>query len=148
MVVDNSREGQIAAIEKTFQRFMKKADRISPARSMTEDEFLASLKHPTKPGVTAVESLPIFPDFNIWGNSYTLVTFDVDPEINNERSVQSQANDQGVRLSSLIYPLGLSLYYLYRSSMVFLFLLHSLLIAFFLISDNVDIKGADGAEVF
>ncbi|KAF9540162.1 hypothetical protein EC957_004601 [Mortierella hygrophila] len=95
MVVDNSREGQITAIEKTFQRFMKKADRISPARSMTEDEFLASLKHPTKPGVTAVESLPIFPDFNIWGNSYTLVTFDVDPEINNERSVQSQANDQG-----------------------------------------------------
>jgi RNA polymerase II-associated factor 1 len=98
MVVDNSREGQIAAIEKTFQRFMKKADRISPARSMTEDEFLASLKHPTKPGVTAVESLPIFPDFNIWGNSYTLVTFDVDPEISNERSVQSQANEQGVRL--------------------------------------------------
>ncbi|KAF9149007.1 RNA polymerase-associated factor [Linnemannia schmuckeri] len=95
MVVDNSREGQIAAIEKTFQRFMKKSDRISPARPMTEDEFLASLKHPTKPGVTAVESLPIFPDFNIWGNSYTLVTFDVDPEISNERSVQSQANDQG-----------------------------------------------------
>ncbi|KAK3824029.1 MAG: RNA polymerase II-associated [Linnemannia gamsii] len=95
VVEDNSREGQIAAIEKTFQRFMKKADRISPARSMTEDEFLASLKHPTKPGVTAVESLPIFPDFNIWGNSYTLVTFDVDPEISNERSVQAQANEQG-----------------------------------------------------
>src|SRR5690348_3891094 len=148
MVVDNSREGQIAAIEKTFQRFMKKADRISPARSMTEDEFLASLKHPTKPGVTAVESLPIFPDFNIWGNSYTLVTFDVDPEINNERSVQSQANDQGVRLSSLLYPLGLyCVIYIGRRWSSF-FLLHSLLITFFLISNNVDIKGADGAEVF
>ncbi|KAF9082358.1 hypothetical protein BGX23_012534 [Mortierella sp. AD031] len=96
VVVDNSREGQIAAIEKTFQRFMKKADRISGARALTEEEFLASLKHPTKPGVTAVESLPIFPDFNIWGNSYTLVTFDVDPEISNERSVQAQANEQGM----------------------------------------------------
>lgn len=119
VVVDNSREGQIAAIEKTFQRFMKKADRMSSARSMTEDEFLASLKHPTKPGVTAVESLPIFPDFNIWGNSYTLVTFDVDPEINNERSVQSQANDQGVSFSSGCWNKGHALLFCITETNIF-----------------------------
>ncbi|KAF9998422.1 RNA polymerase-associated factor [Entomortierella chlamydospora] len=83
MVIDNSREGQIAAIEKTFERFSK----------VSEEKFLAGLRHPTKPGLTAVESLPVFPDFSIWGNDYTLVTFDVDPEMTNDRSSRSQ--DEG-----------------------------------------------------
>ncbi|KAF9187015.1 hypothetical protein BGZ49_004121, partial [Haplosporangium sp. Z 27] len=83
VVVDNSREGQISAIEKTFERFSK----------TSEEKFLAGLKHPTNPGLTAVESLPVFPDFSIWGNDYTLVTFDVDPEMTNDRPSRSQ--DEG-----------------------------------------------------
>ncbi|KAG0204570.1 hypothetical protein BGX28_003541 [Mortierella sp. GBA30] len=94
LAVDNSREGQIAAIEKTFDRFVKKSvSSSSPSPPLSEEEFLASLKHPSKPGLKAVESLPVFPDFSIWGNSYTLVTFDVDPEMSNDRPVQVQ--DQG-----------------------------------------------------
>ncbi|KAF9430250.1 hypothetical protein BGZ76_000905 [Entomortierella beljakovae] len=81
VVVDDSREGQIAAIEKTFERF---------AKASSEEKFLTGLRHPTKPELTAVESLPVFPDFSIWGNDYTLVTFDVDPEMTNDRPSYSQ----------------------------------------------------------
>ncbi|KAF9185748.1 RNA polymerase-associated factor [Haplosporangium sp. Z 767] len=91
-VADTSREGQIAAIEKTFQRFMKKSDSSSSPEPLSEKEFLASLKHPSKPGVTAVESLPVLPDFSIWGNAYTLVTFDVDPEVTNDHRSQEQGS--------------------------------------------------------
>ncbi|KAF9301668.1 RNA polymerase-associated factor [Mortierella antarctica] len=87
MAVDNTREGQIAAIEKTFERFLKKSDKGSSP--VSEDDFLSSLKHPTKPDLKAIESIPVYPDFSIWGNSYTLVTFDVDPEMSNDQRVQS-----------------------------------------------------------
>ncbi|KAF9291667.1 hypothetical protein BGZ68_002989 [Mortierella alpina] len=91
LAVDSSREGQIAAIENTFERFLKKSpSSSSPSQPCSEEEFLASLKHPSKPGVKAVESFPVFPDFSIWGNAYTLVTFDVDPEMSNDRPVQVQ----------------------------------------------------------
>ncbi|GJJ72336.1 RNA polymerase II-associated factor 1 [Entomortierella parvispora] len=97
MVVDNSREGQIAAIEKTFNRFL------------SEDDFLAGLKHPTKPDLKAVESLQVFPDFSIWGNAYTLVTFDVDPEMSNDREAQTpeQGSSKKAQRSSnaLIKPM-------------------------------------------
>ncbi|KAG0087387.1 hypothetical protein BGZ93_010993 [Podila epicladia] len=88
VAVDNTREGQIAAIEKTFERFLKKSDKGSSP--VSEDDFLSSLKHPTKPDLKAVESIPVYPDFSIWGNSYTLVTFDVDPEMSNDQRVQAQ----------------------------------------------------------
>lgn len=107
MAVDNTREGQIAAIENTFERFLKKSDKGSSP--VSEDEFLNSLKHPTKPDLKAVESIPVYPDFSIWGNSYTLVTFDVDPEMNNDQRVQSL--EQGVSYSSsgvLELPCGFS----------------------------------------
>ncbi|KAF9929897.1 hypothetical protein BGZ67_006111 [Mortierella alpina] len=91
LAVDSSREGQIAAIENTFERFMKKSRSSSTSsQPYSEEEFLATLKHPSKPGVKAVESFPVFPDFTIWGNAYTLVTFDVDPEMSNDRPVQVQ----------------------------------------------------------
>ncbi|KAK3828064.1 MAG: RNA polymerase II-associated [Benniella sp.] len=96
MVVDNSREGQISAIQKTFERFIKKSSGSSSSSSpepLSEKEFLASLKHPTKPELTAVESIPIFPDFSTWGNAYTHMTFDVDPEASNERF--SRESDEG-----------------------------------------------------
>ncbi|KAF9105614.1 hypothetical protein BGX27_009547 [Mortierella sp. AM989] len=96
--VDKSREGQIAAIEKTFQRFSK---------TSSEEKFLAGLKHPTNPGLTAVESLPVFPDFSIWGNDYTLVTFDVDPEMTNDRASKNRDEGNKAQRSSnaLIKPM-------------------------------------------
>ncbi|KAF9394651.1 hypothetical protein CPC16_010753 [Podila verticillata] len=84
MAVDNTRDGQIAAIENTFDRFLKKSERGSS--SLSEDEFLNSLKHPTKPDVKAVESIPVYPDFSIWGNAYTLVTFDTSKQLTAQRS--------------------------------------------------------------
>ncbi|KAF8999726.1 RNA polymerase-associated factor, partial [Haplosporangium bisporale] len=98
MAVDNTRDGQIAAIENTFDRFLKKSERGSS--SLSEDEFLNSLKHPTKPDVKAVESIPVYPDFSIWGNAYTLVTFDVDPEMSNDRPVQSQEQGTSKQLTA------------------------------------------------
>ncbi|KAF9582012.1 hypothetical protein BGW38_000774 [Lunasporangiospora selenospora] len=91
--VDSSREGQIGAIEKTFSRFLKKSSR-GTMTSLSEEEILAGLRHPTKPDVKAVETLPIYPDFGIWGNAYVLVTFDVDPEMTNDHRVQSEGSSR------------------------------------------------------
>ncbi|KAG0344129.1 hypothetical protein BG004_004716 [Podila humilis] len=96
LAVDNTREGQIAAIERTFERFAPKDSTISSTQA--EDEFLSSLRHPTNPNMKAVESIPIYPDFAIWGNAYTLVTFDVDPEMSNDRPMQAQ--EQGTSKST------------------------------------------------
>ncbi|KAG0326792.1 hypothetical protein BGZ99_008995 [Dissophora globulifera] len=112
MNVDNSREGQIAAIEKTFERFFKSKEGSSGRSSsqFSEEKFLAGLRHPTNPDLKAVESLPVFPDFSIWGNAYTLVTFDVDPEMTNDRpSVQAEGTSQQQRAqrssNALIKPM-------------------------------------------
>ncbi|KAF9406442.1 RNA polymerase-associated factor, partial [Podila epigama] len=110
VAVDNSREGQIAAIKKTFKRFIRTPD-MDSSSALIEEKFLSSLKHPTKPELKAVESIPIFPDFNIWGNAYTLVTFDVDPEISNDRPahVQEQGTSKQQRAqrssNALIKPM-------------------------------------------
>ncbi|EIW79101.1 hypothetical protein CONPUDRAFT_59133, partial [Coniophora puteana RWD-64-598 SS2] len=40
---------------------------------------LATLQHPNKPGVTAVESYEIFPDADIWANAYDLFRFNERP---------------------------------------------------------------------
>ncbi|KAF9950187.1 RNA polymerase-associated factor [Modicella reniformis] len=106
MVVDNSREGQIAAIQKTFERFIKKSSSTSP-ELRGEKEFLTSLRHPTKPELTAVDSIPVFPDFATWGNAYTHMTFDVDPEISNKRSSREREEGRTQRSSNaLIKPMS------------------------------------------
>ncbi|EDV19224.1 uncharacterized protein TRIADDRAFT_33941, partial [Trichoplax adhaerens] len=56
------KESQIKAIEKTFEATKKPI-----------------IDHPTKPGVTAKRSYPLFPDFEMWKYSLALVTFDSDP---------------------------------------------------------------------
>ncbi|KAJ3296020.1 hypothetical protein HK104_002051 [Borealophlyctis nickersoniae] len=63
--IDMSPEGQIRAIEATFEA----------AGSIN----LQTLKHPKKPDVTPVELWPIFPNFLLWNNHYMLVTYDGDP---------------------------------------------------------------------
>jgi len=35
--------------------------------------------HPTNPQLTPVEIIPVFPDFDLWGNTYSQVVFDADP---------------------------------------------------------------------
>ncbi|XP_067222410.1 RNA polymerase II-associated factor 1 homolog isoform X2 [Chanodichthys erythropterus] len=56
------RDSQIAAIEKTF-----------------EDAQKSIAQHYSKPRVTPVEVLPVFPDFKMWINPCAQVIFDSDP---------------------------------------------------------------------
>lgn len=56
------RESQIAAIESTFDAAQRPI-----------------LRHPTKPNVTPVEVLPVFPDFQMWAQPCAHVIFDTDP---------------------------------------------------------------------
>ncbi|THH05412.1 hypothetical protein EW145_g4810 [Phellinidium pouzarii] len=63
-VVDISRAAQIRDVEASF----------------SGGSFnLASLKHPNKPGITAVESYEILPDADIWANAYDLFRFSERP---------------------------------------------------------------------
>merc|ERR1719290_305078 len=72
--VYKDRESQIAAIEKTF-----------------EDAKVPVEKHFNKPGVHAVESLPLFPDFALWKNPCAQVIFDSDPSSKAKTPGQSNA---------------------------------------------------------
>ncbi|CAI9741817.1 RNA polymerase II-associated factor 1 homolog [Octopus vulgaris] len=56
------RDSQIKAIEKTF-----------------ENAKTNIAKHYSKPGVTPVEILPVFPDFDLWKHPFAQVIFDSDP---------------------------------------------------------------------
>ncbi|KAL9952382.1 hypothetical protein ACROYT_G039632 [Oculina patagonica] len=55
-------ESQIASIESTFDAAQRPI-----------------LRHPTKPNVTPVEVLPVFPDFQMWAQPCAHVIFDTDP---------------------------------------------------------------------
>lgn len=63
--MDVSRSAQIRDIEASF--------------NATESSALSTLKHPNKPGVTAVDSYDIFPDAEIWANAYDLFRFSERP---------------------------------------------------------------------
>lgn len=56
------RETQLEAIERTFEAAKEPL-----------------MEHYSKPGVTAVEELPIFPDFDLWKYPCAQVIFDSDP---------------------------------------------------------------------
>ncbi|KAG5647500.1 hypothetical protein DXG03_009437 [Asterophora parasitica] len=65
-IIDVSRNAQLRDIEASF--------------AASNDNFsLADLKHPNKPGVTAVESYEILPDADIWSNQYDLFRFSERP---------------------------------------------------------------------
>nr|VZI05913.1 unnamed protein product [Spirometra erinaceieuropaei] len=66
-IVYRDRESQIHAIEETFEAVRK------PIK-----------KHYSKPGVTAVEVLPVLPDFNLWRYPCAQVIFDDDPARKNQ----------------------------------------------------------------
>lgn len=78
------RESQIKAIEKTF-----------------EDNKKPIEKHYSKPGVTPVEIMPVFPDFEMWKYPCAQVIFDTDPapsdkNIAGQIEAMSQAMIRGV----------------------------------------------------
>ena len=60
--VYTDRESQLVAIEKTF-----------------DDVKIPVQEHYSKPGVTMVEELPIYPDFALWKYPCAQVIFDSDP---------------------------------------------------------------------
>lgn len=62
----NTREGQLAAIEASFETIAKSKD-------------ISKLKHPADSTLTAVESFDVYPDFNTWSNTYSLFQFQTDP---------------------------------------------------------------------
>lgn len=64
--VDISRSAQIRDIEASFD-------------ACATNFNLSSLKHPIKPNVTAVESYEIFPNVEIWANTYDLFKFSERP---------------------------------------------------------------------
>jgi len=65
-VVDLSRSAQIRDIEASFDACATNFD-------------LSSLKHPNKPNITPVESYEIFPNIDIWANTYDLFRFSERP---------------------------------------------------------------------
>uniref|UniRef100_A0A0R3S0C3 RNA polymerase II-associated factor 1 homolog n=1 Tax=Elaeophora elaphi TaxID=1147741 RepID=A0A0R3S0C3_9BILA len=67
-VLYRDRVSQIAAINKTF-----------------DDASKAVSHHPTKKGVTAIEELPLLPDFDNWMHPFALVVFDGDPIPQNDK---------------------------------------------------------------
>lgn len=82
------RESQIKAIEKTF-----------------EDNKKPIEKHYSKPNVTPVEILPIYPDFKLWKYPCAQVIFDSDPAPSG-RPVPSQIEEMSQAM------IRLKLYYL------------------------------------
>lgn len=65
--IDRSKEGQIRAIEKTF-------DTVSDNQNL-----MRTIRHPTNKSLTAVEVFPIYPDWTSWPNKYTHAVFDANP---------------------------------------------------------------------
>ncbi|KAF9454226.1 hypothetical protein P691DRAFT_717588 [Macrolepiota fuliginosa MF-IS2] len=64
--IDISRGAQLRDIEASF--------------AASNDNFdISSLRHPTKPDITAVESYPFLPDAEIWPNQYDLFRFSERP---------------------------------------------------------------------
>ncbi|KAJ1985123.1 hypothetical protein H4R34_000200 [Dimargaris verticillata] len=69
-VMDMSRSAQIAAIKRSFAQ----------AGSM-EAEGVQAWHHPSKPGVHAVESLPLLPNTKVWTDSHSHCILDADPSL-------------------------------------------------------------------
>ncbi|KAJ2715418.1 hypothetical protein H4R19_001216 [Coemansia spiralis] len=74
-VFDHSLEGQLRAIDESFAFFARYGTGAD-----SEAALLRDLKHPTNSSLHAVEALPLFPDTEIWPNSYTVFSLDVCPE--------------------------------------------------------------------
>ncbi|KAJ3088239.1 hypothetical protein HK102_009194 [Quaeritorhiza haematococci] len=76
-LMDRSREGQIRAIEHTFEY-------------VADKEKLQAIKHPTDKSLKVAEVFPVFPDWELWSNEYTHAFFDADPIANLGANVQRE----------------------------------------------------------
>ncbi|KAJ1799496.1 hypothetical protein LPJ59_001789 [Coemansia sp. RSA 2399] len=87
---DHSVEGQLRAIEESFACFSK-----YDSTPDGEQELLHSLKHPTDSTLRAIESYPLFPDEDLWANTYTAFLMDVcpDPEFLSEKRRKFDAEE-------------------------------------------------------
>ncbi|KAJ1909282.1 hypothetical protein GGI13_004066 [Coemansia sp. RSA 455] len=72
---DHSLEGQLQAIDESFKYYAKYSDQADG-----EQELLRDLRHPTNSSLRAVEAVPIFPDEDLWSNTYSVYSFDAAPE--------------------------------------------------------------------
>ncbi|KAJ2835097.1 hypothetical protein GGI24_000065 [Coemansia furcata] len=72
---DHSLQGQLQAIDESFEYYAKYSDRADG-----EQDLLRDLRHPTNSNLQAVEAVPIFPDEDLWPNTYSVYSFDAAPE--------------------------------------------------------------------
>ncbi|KAJ2698950.1 hypothetical protein H4218_002937 [Coemansia sp. IMI 209128] len=72
---DHSLEGQLQAIDESFKYFAKYSDQVDGEQALLRD-----LRHPTNSSLRAVEAVPIFPDDELWPNTYSVYSFDAAPE--------------------------------------------------------------------
>lgn len=78
----------------------------SAAPQATFDAARKPLRHPTKPGVTAVRSVPILPDFGNWPNKYVVVHFPEGDPANDSRTLAMVGVQQIVLLMSQVCAAG------------------------------------------
>ncbi|KAI9029339.1 RNA polymerase II-associated [Hyaloraphidium curvatum] len=81
--LDRTPAGQLSAIRRTFDRVQQKTARLE------------ELRHERKPHVTAVEAIPVFPDFENWTNNYIHTVFHDDPT-GREIRVGADAKDAAI----------------------------------------------------
>ncbi|KAJ2735639.1 hypothetical protein IW152_001416 [Coemansia sp. BCRC 34962] len=72
---DHSLEGQLQAIGESFKYFAKYSDQVDGEQGLLHD-----LRHPTNSNLRAIEAVPIFPDEDLWPNTYSVYSFDAAPE--------------------------------------------------------------------
>lgn len=72
--IDSSREGQLARIEESFR---------------VANQSLASVRHPTKPGLRAVDSFSLLPDPDTWATQYNVFRFGDPPgRLNDNKPIE------------------------------------------------------------
>ncbi|KAJ2888327.1 hypothetical protein IWW38_004961, partial [Coemansia aciculifera] len=98
---DHSLEGQLQAINESFKFYAKHG----------EQDLLRDLKHPTNSSLRAVEAIPLFPDDDLWANTYSVYSFDAapDPEYTLDKKYklgadELQALENGARESMVFRP--------------------------------------------
>ncbi len=64
-LADRSVEGQIAAVERTFE--------------FVSEERIQALQHPINKSLKVAEVFPVYPDWSLWGTQYTHAVFDTVP---------------------------------------------------------------------
>ena len=97
-IMSQTIQDRIEAIEESFV----KAAKVN----------LATLKHPSDPNLTAMEMVPIFPDFEFWPNEYTLASYDEDPLVKADDAQHDDKLESSI-LKPLVNPTDQSMFLAY-----------------------------------